>query len=236
MNIIIKFNNITKNIEITENENYFSICKKIEKKFRSYFDNSGLNKKKYSIIFKNKVINENNEILLENLRNNDLIFVAMKLKGGLETIINLLLTADQFFEKILKLVLELIRIFGLVFETIPLIFEPSKLIDDIISGIINGVTAGIRGVIDSFSFGREKNADEASEKERLGVFGVSDKSKAICAPASFIDLIILVLCPPLALFMKRKMKFFFQVLLCCLLTYKLYYFPGFIFAAVYILC
>ena len=236
MNIIIKFNNITKIIEIKKNENYKTISNKIEEKLKPYVRYFSLNK--YNIIFRNKIINKNNEDQLLKLKNNDILFIEMKLKGGLETIVNLLLTADEFFKKMLDIVNKLIEIFKLVFESIPLIFEPSKLIDDIISGVINGITAGINGVLNSFSFGSETNAKKEAEadNEKLGVFGVTDKSRAMCAPASFIDLIILVLCPPLALFMKKKMKFFFQVLLCCILTYKLYYFPGFIFAAVFILC
>ena len=58
----------------------------------------------------------------------------------------------------------------------------------------------------------------------------------VCASPTIMNIIILVLCPPLALFFDRGIQGLFHVLVCGLLTVKLYYFPGFIYAALHILC
>jgi len=51
-----------------------------------------------------------------------------------------------------------------------------------------------------------------------------------------MNLIILVVCPPLALYKDRGITGLFLVIVCALLTYYLYYFPGFLFAALHIMC
>ena len=229
MNIIIRYNNTIKNIEIKSNDNYKTIIEKIEKCLYIEYDIT-----KYYIIVKNKHFTENSSyIVLNKLKKNDIINIGLKINGGLESVINLLLNADKFFAGLLDIVLELIRIFGLVFEMIPLIFKPDALIDDVIGGVINGINFVIKNLLSNVSLNRNSNA---GKEEREGVFGVSDKTRAICLPPSIMDLIFLVLCPPLVLFLKKGGSFFFQIILCTLLTYKLYYFPGFIFAAVYVLC
>ena len=228
MNIIIRYNNTIKNIEIESNDNYKTIIEKIENCLYIKYDIT-----RYYIIVKNKHFTENNsENVLNYLINNDIINIGLKINGGLESVINLLLNADKFFAGLLDIVLQLISIFGLVFEMIPLIFKPDALIDAVMGGVINGINFVIKNLLSNLSIDRNSNS---KNEERLGVFGVSDKTRAICLPPSIMDLIILVLCPPLVLFLKKKWSFFFQIILCALLTYKLYYFPGFIFAAVYVL-
>ena len=229
MNIIIRYNNTIKNIEIKSNDNYKTIIEKIEKCLYIDYDIS-----RYYIIIKNKHFTENNsDNVLNKLINNDIINIGLKINGGIESVITLLLNADKFFSGLLDIVLELIRIFALVFEMIPLIFKPDALIDAVMGGVINGINIVIKNLLSNMSLNRNSNS---KKEERLGVFGVSDKTRAMCLPPSIMDLIILVLCPPLVLFLKKGLNFFFQIILCSLLTYKLYYFPGFIFAAVYILC
>ena len=69
-----------------------------------------------------------------------------------------------------------------------------------------------------------------------GVFGIEDKKKQVCIKPSIINLIILIVCPPLALYINKGLKSIFMIIVCGLMTYYMYYFPGFLFAALHILC
>ena len=86
----------------------------------------------------------------------------------------------------------------------------------------------ISGVMSSISSGTVKNA-EKQDPESI--------PKTCMAPSTF-NLFLMVLCPPLALVLHNGLALtnFFNVLLCGILTVKLYYFPGLIFAAMHILC
>ena len=54
------------------------------------------------------------------------------------------------------------------------------------------------------------------------------------APTTF-NLLLMVLCPPLALVLHNGLSHsnFFNIGVCTILTVKLYYFPGLIFAAMH---
>ncbi len=115
------------------------------------------------------------------------------------------------------------------------IFSPDKLLNDIIYGSITGITSMITAIFDNISnlFG-----DSLPKKEdgTGGVFGIEDKNKAVCIKPTIINLIILIACPPLALYINKGWKSIFMIIVCGLMTYYMYYFPGFLFAALHILC
>ena len=69
-----------------------------------------------------------------------------------------------------------------------------------------------------------------------GPFGTIKEGKPVCVPPTILNIIFLILCPPLALFLHTGIKGLFQVIVCSLLTLKAYYFPGLIYAALHILC
>ena len=71
-----------------------------------------------------------------------------------------------------------------------------------------------------------------------GLFGHNSASKQQqkCVRPTWLRLIIMVLCPPLALFMKVGLTGWYYVLLCTILTVYGYYFPGLIYATMHILC
>ena len=60
------------------------------------------------------------------------------------------------------------------------------------------------------------------------------KKGKTCFKNSFIEVLILVLCPPLALFIKKGIAGIFSIIIASLLTY-FYYIPGLIYSALYIL-
>ena len=138
------------------------------------------------------------------------------------------------FLKIYEFVVAFFDIFINVIETIPLILKPDKLIDDVIHGLMKGINTIFITLLNSLDLDTMRGKPKASSGS--GAFGVTDKSKKVCVTPKLINLIILVLCPPLQLFLYKGMKGIFLVIICALMTYYLYYFPGLIFAALHVLC
>ena len=133
---------------------------------------------------------------------------------------------------IVLLIVELITMIPKMVEAALSIFNPNKLIDDILYGSVAGINTVMGGLIDSVDF----NSANPRESPGDGPFGTIEKGKPVCIPPTMINIIFLILCPPLALFLHSGIKGFFQVIVCSLLTLKAYYFPGLIYAALHILC
>ena len=51
---------------------------------------------------------------------------------------------------------------------------------------------------------------ETDESENSGPFGISKESKRVCVPPTMVNIIFLILCPPLALFLQNGIKGFFH--------------------------
>ena len=224
--IIVKFNNKTKLIEIDKNEKINTIYKKI-----------GIN----DFLTKDLFISFNNKVILDietfkdiNIKNNEIIFVNYKLKGGIiDAIIDLLEGMVKLLSMLGGLIETLIKLFVNIMELIPNIFEPSKLIDDVLYGVTHGITGMFGAIVEKIDIG---GGDVDKEKDG-GPFGVTEKKQAICVPPNLMNLLIMVLCPPLALFLNKGFSGgWFITIICALMTYFMYYFPGFIFAALHILC
>jgi uncharacterized membrane protein YqaE (UPF0057 family) len=109
------------------------------------------------------------------------------------------------------------------------LFDPKKFINDLIFGITFGVRMMFSGLFSSADSVTSMNVDIDKENSK-------GKIPKVCVPPTLMNLIFLVLCPPLALFLDRGIQGLFHVIVCSILTVKLYYFPGFIYAALHILC
>ena len=125
---------------------------------------------------------------------------------------------------IVELVIKMIKI-------IPNVFNPDKLINDIIFGVTQGINSLLTGFMNQFTFNETNNNSSGG-----GLFGMDNNKNKVCIKPTLMNIIILVLCPPLALYVDRGFKGIFLVIVCALLTYYMYYFPGFLFAALHILC
>ena len=128
----------------------------------------------------------------------------------------------------------MLGVFVNVMELIPNVFSPDKLIND----VIYGVTEGIKTMISTFFGGlisRPKKSDGPADAGKQ-LFGSSKKAKVVCVKPTTITLLVLILCPPLALLLTEGIKAWYLVIICALMTYFFYYIPGFIFAALHILC
>ena len=157
-------------------------------------------------------------------------------KGGfLKPIVGPIIGIAKGIVQLGELAVMLVEIFINVIMMIPNIFQPDKLINDIIYAVMTGISTMTSAFFGRFTYGKKK---PDKNEPGGGIFGVEDESKRVCVTPSFINLMILVLCPPLALYLKLGFSIpaVFMVIICCLMTYYLYYFPGFIFAALHILC
>ena len=120
-----------------------------------------------------------------------------------------------------------------IFSLFTIFTDPGKVIKDIISGLTSGFMLIVNTILDSvFGFGHKKT------KNTLGKLGEKNKDNVedpeLCAKPKLLEILILVLCPPLAVFMRKGLGSILIIMLTFLLTY-FYYIPGLVYASLYIL-
>ena len=200
----------------------------------------------------------NNKLLttINSIKNGSTLNIYNRLNGG--NPLNKLL--DKSFGPILdplkKMLVGIVDIAILIKEVFALIpkiiqitiniFKPDKLLNDVIYGTTIGINNMLSALMNKLSFSTEKTMEEKEADGSGGIFGIDDTSKSICIKPTLINLIILVLCPPLALYIHLGragingasgfLYIIFMVIVCCGMTYYMYYFPGFLFAALHVLC
>ena len=123
---------------------------------------------------------------------------------------------------------QILALFPKVIESILLLFNPKKFIDDVIFAITYGIKSVVGGMMSSMDSGTKSNNEDEGP----------NSGPKICMPPSIFNLIALVLCPPLAIMLNSNEVFegIFRSIICAILTVWCYYFPGLIFAAIHILC
>ena len=159
---------------------------------------------------------------------------------------------SKLFDEIGKL----IKLFmNLIYNFVPLAFElfnPYKLINDIILGITLGIKIIIKGILDMISprsfFGGKKTEYNRNNDTGSGLFGMrrpydNKKNKLtnktndrVCVKPTIFRLIMMVLCPPLSIFLHMGLKGWLHTIICTVLTIYGYYFPGLIYAIIHIMC
>ena len=226
--VFINFNNNIKNIKLPNTIN--DLNELITQQY---------NISDFYIITNNKLLTPNN---YKYVNNDNSIFINQRIRGGvldvLEPIFAPIITPFKqmisAIVDILALILEFIKLIPKILEIATTIFKPDKLLNDIIYGSITGINSMISALLQQITdlFG-DHNSDSSNDG---GVFGIEDNTKKVCVKPTLINLIILILCPPLALFLNKGWRNIFMVIVCGLMTYYLYYFPGLLFAALYILC
>jgi len=155
--------------------------------------------------------------------------------GGIfAPIVSPIISIAKVFVSIGEIVGKILEVFVLIFKLIPSILSPEKLLNDVIYGSITGITSMITAIFENIQnlFGDSNSKSDSNN----GIFGIENKKKQVCIKPTIINLVILIVCPPLALFINKGWKSFFMIIVCALMTYYMYYFPGFLFAALHILC
>jgi uncharacterized membrane protein YqaE (UPF0057 family) len=131
------------------------------------------------------------------------------------------------------------------------IFNPTKLINDIIGGTIAAFTLIGKRIMDLVNprtyFGSDPNIDPGKQEDIFGAKPEKDsitgkynsphKSKGKkCLPPTMTRMVLLMLCPPFALFLHLGLSGWISIIICSLLTVYGFYFPGLIYATLHILC
>ena len=158
--------------------------------------------------------------------------VVKKILGSvlfpLKPIIDPILAMGDAMTQLLDLLTKIIDLVPKLMSLFVMFTDPVKLIKDAVYGVKIAIVmlydATIGYIIGSFM----KNFYLDAKDTKKG------KSKDKCFRKSFINVLILILCPPLSIFMNKGMSSFFYVVIASFLTY-FYYFPGLIYSCLYIL-
>jgi len=130
-----------------------------------------------------------------------------------------------FIFNIMKIMPKLLNLFAIF-------TDPGKVIKDIFFGLFTGIYMVLEATLDMI-FGDMYRAMGGEVDEGGNAGSMDDGSK--CIPPSMVKLILLVLCPPLAVMLEVGLAGLLYVLICCFLTY-LFYFPGLIYGSLFVLC
>jgi uncharacterized membrane protein YqaE (UPF0057 family) len=163
--------------------------------------------------------------------------LIVKLKGGIiDGILNMLMGIIKLVGSLFQILAFFITAFINVLEMLPLIFDPPRLIDDVLFAI----TSSIKIVFGRLG-GDMKNMASSPEDDtkEQGPFGVSNTNRGAftCMDPSWSTILLLIICPPLAIIYKLGFwQGFISSIICGVLCVKLYYFPGLLFAILHVLC
>jgi len=184
----------------------------------------------------NKLITKKN--ILEYLIQDKLVIdVIVKLKGGLiDGIVKMLAGIIKMFEALGKIITEFVRMIENLFDLIPVIFDPPKLIDDIMFAVSFGLNKMFSVMMGSTGGLASSPEDDTGEQGPLGIDSTYEKPIK-CIDPTFTTILLLIICPPLAILMKLGFwAGFISSIICGVLCVRLYYFPGLLFAILHVLC
>jgi hypothetical protein len=230
-----------------------SIKEPTDKKDQNTFSDYLLNRfdDNFILTWMTKLITKNNWDEIKCLfEPDDTIFISNKLKGGFFSVILVIIGIFAILGPIIKPIGKMfeviITIFGLVgkfiellfqaLDIIPLIFDPPKLMDDILFAVTTTLTVIFKKFTQDIK--NIASSPEDEEKEN-GIFGVkmAERNAFSCMDPSWSEVLLLVLCPPLAIIYKLGfIQGLISSIICGVLCVKLYYFPGLLFAILHVLC
>ena len=175
----------------------------------------------------NKLINSNKTLCVD---------IIYRLKGGIvDAIFNMLKGIITMFLSMFKILKVFFEFFVTVIELIPLIFDPPRLIDDVLFGVTFGINQMFRAMSDSA--GGLTSTPEDDEAGGGATFDLDKETPKKCMSPTFTTILMLIICPPLAIFIKLGFwKGFVSAIICGVLCVKLFYFPGLLFAILHVLC
>jgi uncharacterized membrane protein YqaE (UPF0057 family) len=155
-----------------------------------------------------------------------------------DALINAIITIAEVSIKLIEFIIDLVSWIVKILGMATQIFNPVFIINETIAGLFVGLKIIFNAIGDIFTiprFPKPKPCDRAGE----GIFGFrrNDMSgKKNCIKPTTLRLLITMLCPPLGLFLHLGLSGWFHILFCAVLTVKLYYFPGLLYAIMHIIC
>ena len=167
----------------------------------------------------------------------------------LDSLISGIISIAEVCIGIVEILIDLILWVVEMIANAPNFFNPVFIMNEIIMGVFIGIETMVKGVIDIFTFpkfgstNKCKNAGEGlfgfrRKRDENGRVLTADNNVRgkNCIKPSTLKIIITMLCPPLGLFLHLGINSWFHILVCAFLTVKLYYFPGFLYALMHIIC
>ena len=152
--------------------------------------------------------------------------VLFPLKPIIEPIIHLMESLIQLQELIVNFAMKIIPAFIQLFFYI---LDPGKLIKDVIYAFVTGFKLIIKATIDTLM-----GKTISMIKPHMKNDPETQKRTEECLSPSLLEILILILCPPLAIFIRKGLKGFCTIVITAVLTY-FYYLPGVIYASLYVL-
>ncbi len=137
-----------------------------------------------------------------------------------------LIMISGFFAIVWDLFGPLFNIVIRFFELVPLLFNPAQLANEIITGTSVGLVMIIEKVMGFFN--PAKYGPDAKPYTPESAMSRAEKN---CYSTSFMNLVLLIICPPFAVFQALGFSFN-EIFLCTLLTIYGYYFPGLLYAII----
>ena len=140
---------------------------------------------------------------------------------------------------------DVLKILPLLIEAAFSLLDPIAFVKDLFFGIMMGIELLMKGIADIFiGKAQETGGKIPGFKNGLfpnGIFGASKETQkgdtVRCLKPTTLRLILMILCPPYAIFMKYGLlRGWFWIILCWILTYNFYYFPGLLFSALHTMC
>jgi uncharacterized membrane protein YqaE (UPF0057 family) len=154
--------------------------------------------------------------------------------------------------KVMEFIVKLMSFFPGFIKSVLEIFTPNKFLNDLIYGSFAAFGLVFKSLFSSlapsnlYNIAKNKIKKENPESGLMGLpkqkgpdgkyLSPSESTDRKCFPPTFARMILMVLCPPFALFLHVGLSRWYYVVLCTVLTIYGYYFPGLIYAALQILC
>jgi uncharacterized membrane protein YqaE (UPF0057 family) len=168
------------------------------------------------------------------------IFQKM-LKGVLDTVLKPLkpildpiISMGEAMEHLGELIIKILSIIPKIVELFTYFTQPVKMLKDIFYAITIGIKTILFAILDIL-FGKLTTLFNINTDNSTDNNGKLESSKsAVCAKPNLMTFILLVLCPPLAVFTQQGLKGLFHVIVTAFLT-CIYYFPGLIYASLILL-
>ena len=161
-------------------------------------------------------------------------------------IIEMFINIGQFAVSLAMLIKKALILVPKIFKIAFAMLNPVTFVKDLVHGIIVGLQMIFKGMFDIFFGKLQESGNKVPGMEDgimpNGLFNegsgpVVGNEKDRCLKPTTFRLILMILCPPFAVFMKYGMlRGWFYIMLCGILTYYFYYFPGLLFACLHTLC
>ena len=149
----------------------------------------------------------------------------------LETVFKPILNVFKTIVVLIQLLVELIKMLPKFFYIFNYLLDPSKIISDSIYGFTTGLKLIFMTTLDTIQ-GKSINLIKPHIEDDDPVN--SKREKEDCLGPSVLEILLLLLCPPLAIFIRKGLKGFFTIVITAVFTY-FYYLPGLIYASLYVL-